>query len=201
MEQTTLQFIQDYGYWIALPIMILEGPIITLVMGALASFGYFNPLVVVAFGVAADLVSDSFWYWTGYHGGGKILAKLKIADTGDNQTLQKLKDRFESHPGKFFFAAKVLPGITGTSMGLAGAVKINYLRVMYYSVWGGIVWSGILTAIGYYFGKQVTNINAILSRAGVVVFIILVLFLFYEFWFGRFLAKKFAVWRENESQD
>jgi membrane protein DedA with SNARE-associated domain len=197
MEHSILQFIQHYGYWIAVPIMIIEGPIITLVMGALASFGYFNPVAVAVFGFTADLVSDTFWYWSGYHGGDRVLARLKIPQSEDNKTLQRMKDRFESHPGKIFFGAKVLPGITSTTMVLAGAVKTNYLKVLRYSVWGGMIWSAALTGIGYFFGRRAAGLNQLLSRAGIVFFILLALFLFYEFWFGRYLAKKIAVWRQN----
>ena len=196
-----MQFIQHFGYWIAVPIMVVEGPIITLIMGFLASFGYFNPAVVVAFAVTADLISDAFYYWSGYHGGDRVLAKLKIPMSRDNQTLQRFRQRFESHPGKIFFVSKILPGITFTTMVLAGGVKVRYFKVLRYALLGGIVWSSILTAIGFFFGRQAANIHKVLSWTGVLFFIGLALFLFYEFWFGRFLAKKFAVWRQNGNQD
>lgn len=190
-----LQFLIAYGYWIAVPIMVLEGPIITIVMGFLSSLGFFNILIVICLGVISDLVSDTIYYWSGYHGGPKVLAKLKIPQVQDNQSLQKLKQRFEDHPGKIYFSAKVLTGIAHSTFVLAGVTRINYAKVLKYSIPGGIVWSTGLAVLGYYFGRQATTINQFLTRTGIVMFSLLVLFLLYKFWFGKYLARKFVVWK------
>lgn len=190
-----LQFLIHYGYWIAVPIMVLEGPIITIVMGFLSSLGFFNILIVICLGVISDLVSDTIYYWSGYHGGPKVLAKLKIPQIQDNQSLQKLKQRFEEHPGKIFFGAKVLTGIAHSTFVLAGVTRINYAKILKYSIPGGIVWSTGLAALGFYFGRHAYTIHSFLTKTGIILFSLLVLFLLYKFWFGKYLARKFVVWK------
>ena len=148
-----LEFFVRYGYWIVIPIMIIEGPIITLIMGFLASLGFFNIFAVIALGVVSDLVSDSIYYFSGYHGGPKVLEKLKLPSLRQNHGLQKLKQRFDDHPGKIFFSVKVLTGVAHTTFVLAGVTRVNYARMIRYALAGGIVWSAGLAALGYYFGN------------------------------------------------
>ncbi len=194
-----LQFLVDYGYWIAVPVMIIEGPVATIVMGFLSSFGFFNILIVIGLGVISDLVSDTIYYWSGYHGGPKVLDKLKISQLHQNSSLQKLKQRFEEHPGKFFFGAKVLTGLAHSTFVLAGVTRINYPKILKFSIPGGMVWSTGLGLLGFYFGKHATDIGKFLSRTGLIFFSLLVLFLFYKFWFGKYLAQKYAAWRNKNN--
>jgi membrane-associated protein len=195
-----LLFLIRYGYFVAVPIMILEGPIITIVMGFLCSLGFFNLLAVIVLGVISDLISDTIYYWSGYHGGPKVLKKLKISqiDQG-NQSLQKLKDRFEQHPGKIFFSAKVLTGLAQSTFVLAGVTRINYPKVLKYTIPGGIIWTGSLAILGYYFGRYATDISKFLSRTGLVLFFLLASFLVYKFWFGQYISQRFAVWKARSN--
>ena len=193
------QFIGEYGYWIAVPIMIIEGPIITLLMGFLSSLGLFNIFIVIALGVISDLVSDAIYYWSGYASGPKVLEKLKIPLVRDNTALQKLKSRFEEHPGKIFFGAKGLTGIAHRTFVLAGVTRVDYEKILKFTIPGGIVWSSALGLLGFYFGAHTTDIGKFLSGTGLVLFGLLILFLFYKFWFGRYLAQKYAVWKEKKN--
>ncbi|MCL5435525.1 MAG: hypothetical protein M1275_00345, partial [Patescibacteria group bacterium] len=61
-----VQFFLVYGYWIALPLMVVAGPFATITMAAIASFGYFNPIAVFVLGFSADLISDTIFYSLGY---------------------------------------------------------------------------------------------------------------------------------------
>lgn len=192
-----LQFLADYGYWIAVPIMILEGPFITIIMGFFASLGLFDIYVVITLSVISDLFSDTFYYAIGRHAGPPILSRFKVPGGTDHENLQKLRQRFERYPGRIFFTAKVLTGIAHSTFALAGVVKYSYKKVLPYSIPGGIIWSAALGMLGFYFGWQATNISRFLSSAGLVLFGLLVLFLFYEFYLGKRLARKFVVWRSR----
>lgn len=190
-----IQFIIQYGYWIAVPIMIIEGPVTTLVMGFFASLGLFDVFIVGLLAFISDMISDAFYYWSGHRGGPAVLKRLKIPGGVDNDGLRKLKKRFTTHPGKIFFLAKVLTGIAHSTFVLAGVTRVGYRKILKYSIPGGLVWSFGLAFLGFYFGVQVNNISRFLSRAGLIIFGLLVLFLVYEFWLGKFLIKKYAVWQ------
>ena len=40
--QNIFFFLQHYGYWVMLPLMIIEGPVATVIAALLASLGAFN---------------------------------------------------------------------------------------------------------------------------------------------------------------
>lgn len=195
--QEILAFLIRYGYWLAVPIMILEGPLITIAMGFLCSLGFFNIFLVIALGAVSDLISDSIYYLSGYHGGPKVLARLELPQTDDNQTLQKLKDRFNEHPFQIFFGAKVLTGIAHSTFVLSGVTHVNYGKILKYSIPGGLLWSTGLALLGFYFGENTTSIGKFLSASGLALFSLLLAFLVYKFWFGKYIARKFAVWKEK----
>lgn len=186
-----LEFISAYGYWIAVPLMIIEGPIITLVMGFLASTGAVDILVVIALGTISDLISDTIYYYAGRHGSPWVMKKFKIPDLAQNHSLQALKEKFETHPGKIFFGCKVLTGVAHSTFVLAGVTRINYFRVLKYTILGGIVWSSALALVGFYFGKNLVPISHHLTKVGIGLFVLLIIFLLYKVWlkkyFGRFL--------------
>ena len=194
-----LSFLIQYGYWLAVPIMILEGPIITIVMGFLASFGFFNIFIVIIFGVVSDLISDFIYYWSGLRGGPKVLSKFKISQLADNGILQKMRQQFQKHPWNFFFGAKVLTGVAHTTFVLAGVTKFGYKRMLKYTIPGGIVWSAGLAVLGYYFGKSAISIQKFLSTSGIILFLLLILFLIYKFWFGKYIARKLVNWNYSRS--
>src|SRR3989344_4979465 len=84
-DSPTLQFLIQYGYWFAIPIMIIEGPIATIVMAFFASFGYFNPFVVLFFSFFSDLISDSGFYAIGRYNGSWFTRKFgKYFNINDN---------------------------------------------------------------------------------------------------------------------
>lgn len=192
-----LQFIAHYGYWIAVPIMILEGPFITIIMGFLSSFGLFNIFIVIGLGVISDLISDTILYRIGYHGGPWVLKKFKIREIQHNAKLTELRRQFNEHTGKIFFSAKVLTGVAQSTFVLAGLTKINYRKILKFSIPGGIVWSSGLAILGYYFGRHTTTVSKFLSRTGIILFSLVILVLLYKFWFGKYLARRYELWKEK----
>ena len=197
-----LQFIQHYGYWIAIPIMIIEGPVITVIMGFLSSLGVFNLSTVIGLGVIADLISDTFYYWSGRHGGELVLKKLKIPHHFSPQKdIENLKAKFEAHPKKIIFFSKILPGVTNTTYVLAGVARLGYRKVMQIGVFGGLIWTTGLALFGYYFGRHAINLERIIVKIGAMVFVLILCYMFYRFWLKKYIARKAAVWRENGNED
>ena len=60
-----IQFLSEYGYWIAFPLMIIEGPIVTLIASFMASMGVFDVWFVLFLSVLGDLIADIIFYGIG----------------------------------------------------------------------------------------------------------------------------------------
>ena len=60
-----LGWLIQYKYIVLFPIMVFEGPIITILAGFLSSLGYLNIFIAYGIVVMGDIVGDSLYYAAG----------------------------------------------------------------------------------------------------------------------------------------
>lgn len=185
--QPIIQFLLSNGYVLAWPLMVLEGPVITMGMAALASRGYFNIGIVIVLGVVADLVSDYVLYTIGAHPWFLKLARFLGVDS---RLATYLQSHFNERGDHIIFLAKVLPGLAAPTFIAAGLVHYPIKRFYQRAIPGGLIWTGMLATIGYFFGKYVTSFNKLLTRTGIVFLILLVVIILFQFYFGKKLAER-----------
>ncbi len=155
-----------------LPLMIVEGPVVTIIAAMLASLGAFAWPVVLFFSVLGDLLGDVLLYGAGrkwgmgfVHGPGKYLG---ISE----ELVLKMEKYFQKHGGKTIFAVKSTTGLCWATFATAGIVKMDFRKFLQYSLLGGIVWSGFLVAMGYFYGYLWRSIKQYLSWIGVIIFVV-----------------------------
>jgi membrane protein DedA with SNARE-associated domain len=170
--QIIFQFLKHYGYFAMLPLMIVEGPVVTIIAAMLASLGAFAWPVVLFFSVLGDLLGDVLLYGAGrkwgmgfVHGPGKYLG---ISE----ELVLKMEKYFQKHGGKTIFAVKSTTGLCWATFATAGIVKMDFRKFLQYSLLGGIVWSGFLVAMGYFYGYLWRSIKQYLSWIGVIIFVV-----------------------------
>jgi len=155
MEQAGQQifdFLSQYGYWGMLPLMIIEGPIVTIIAAMLASLGAFSWTIVLVLSMAGDVIGDVILYGLGYrYGMGFVRGFGKYMGITEKLVL-KMEKYFEKHGGKTIFAVKSTTGLCWAAFTAAGIVKMDFRKFVKYSVLGGIVWSGLLISMGYFYG-------------------------------------------------
>ena len=155
------QLILQYRYLILIPLSILEGPIIAVAAGTLASLGYFNVYVLAVFFFLLDLAKDAFYYALGYWGGNTKMVRKLLGKMGVREDhLQDIRHLWEKHPGKTMFIGKLSYGIASSFVVLAGTVKMPLKK---FFGWGAIVaiaqyWT--LLALGYFFGNAIGGTTA-----------------------------------------
>lgn len=171
-SQELLELITTWGYPAMFLLMVLEGPIATISAAFLASMGFFNPIAVYFLSVIGDIVGDVILYRLGYSGGKKFLEKaerfLKIKES----LVNKLEQLFKTKGAKIIFSVKSTTGLVYITFILAGAVKMDFRKFLYYSLLGGLVWSALLVCLGYFFGYAAEQISAYIKYAGVGIFIL-----------------------------
>jgi len=168
--QIIFEFLKHYGYWAMLPLMIIEGPIATILSAMLASLGAFWWPIVLAFSIAGDLIGDMIFYGLGYkwgmkfvRGPGKYLGITEVL-------VLRMEKYFAKHGGKTIFAVKSTTGLCWATFVTAGIVKMDFKKFMQYSFFGGIVWSGFLVAMGYFYGYLWKSIKHYISWVGWIIF-------------------------------
>jgi membrane protein DedA with SNARE-associated domain len=173
MEQTgqnIFEFLKTYGYWGMLPLMIIEGPIVTILAAMLASLGAFAWPVVLLFSILGDSVGDVLLYGAGRKWGMGFARKFGKYLGFTEELVVKLGKHFEKHGGKTIFAVKSTTGLCWATFTTAGIVKMDFKKFLKYSLLGGVVWSGFLVAMGYFYGYLWKTIKQYLSWVGWLVF-------------------------------
>lgn len=169
MEQTgqhIFQFLSQYGYWIMLPLMVVEGPVVTLVGAMLSSLGAFNVFVVFIFSVLGDIIGDVILFGLGYkYGMGFVRNVGKYIGITEN-LVRKMEKYFSRHGGKTIFAVKSTTGLCWATFVAAGIAKMDFRKFLKNSFYGGIVWSGFLVAMGYFYGYLWREIRDNISWIG-----------------------------------
>lgn len=189
-DPQVLHYIKTFGYPSLFLIMVIEGPIITIIGAFLASLGFFNVWIIFLLSLLGDISGDIILYALGYFGGSKILARaeklLKVSFT----TIDKLRRLFTLHGQKTIFYVKSTTGLCWITFILAGTLKMNFKTFLRASFWGGIVWSGLLVLIGYFFGYAFEKINVYLKYAGIIITLAVVSFIFFMTLYKKSRSRK-----------
>jgi membrane protein DedA with SNARE-associated domain len=174
-SQQFLHLLPYWGYPLMFVLMFFEGPFATMIAAFLASQGLFNIGIVFVLSVLGDVLGDIGLYHIGYYGGSHIIEKvqkfLKISDTA----VEKLKNKFHQNSGKLIFYVKSTTGLSYITFTLAGALRMKLLKFIKYSILGGLVWSGLLVFLGYFFGYAAAQVSLYIKYAGIAVFVVAIL--------------------------
>jgi len=174
--QELIQALSLWGYPAMLLLMILEGPIATIIAAFLASLGYFNVFIVFGLSVTGDVIGDIILYYIGFFGGSRILPKvekfLKIRDA----TVKKLKDKFHQNSERLIFYVKSTTGLAYIAFITAGTLRMDIWKFVKNSILGGLVWSSLLVILGYFFGYAAEQISQYIKYAGAIILAAAVMF-------------------------
>ena len=171
--------ILKYKYFVLFPILVVEGPIATLVSGFLASpnMHVFNIFFLYFFVFFADICGDNMYYWIGRLTGKKILERFKIWKKKETDYELALKEYFSKKGGVTIMFAKISHGFGWPSMVAAGGAKMSYLRFNFYCTITSIFKSAILLFIGYYYGKAYIQMVSYIGDLGALISTIFIIFI------------------------
>lgn len=189
-DPQVLQYIKAFGYPSLFLIMVIEGPIITVIGAFLASLGFFNIWLIFSLSLLGDLVGDILLYVLGYWGGSRILSRAEKWFKINSTTMEKLRRLFTLRGQKTIFYVKSTTGLCWITFILAGTLRMNFRTFLYASFLGGIVWSGFLVVSGYFFGYAFEKINAYLKYAGIFIVLLVFSFIFFMILYKKHQSRK-----------
>jgi membrane-associated protein len=172
-----------YKYALVFPICAAEGPIITIICGFILRQGYFHfwPLYLTV--IIADLVGDAFWYGLGYYGASWALRRYGKFVSLRPEVVAKIQAKFKEHQNKTLLISKMTTGFGFAIFTLmtAGTIKVPLKNFFAMNALGGLWWSGLLLAIGYFYGNLYNQFDSGLRVASIVVFAVVIIGLLYGF--------------------
>ncbi|HTK38871.1 MAG TPA: VTT domain-containing protein [Pyrinomonadaceae bacterium] len=129
----------------------LPGDSLLVVSGLFAAAGKLNiALVLLAF-FLGSVLGDSTGYWIG-RGMGKTLFNRESSWVFKPSRVEKAKHFFEKYGVKTVILARFVPIVRTFAPLVVGAAEMPYLRFLFFSLIGGLLWINSMVLAGYFLG-------------------------------------------------
>ena len=182
IDQHLIELTQTYGLWIyAILFLIvfcetglvvtpfLPGDWLLFAAGAVAALGGMNVHMAAALLLAAAVIGDAANFAIGKYFGEKLFAKPD-SRVFKREYLDKTHAFYEKYGGKTIILARFVPIVRTFAPFVAGMGNMHYGRFICYNIIGALVWVGLLTYAGYFFGElPVVKNNFGLVVIGIIV--------------------------------
>lgn len=166
MDQQLPVIIQNLGGWTYLLLFMvifietglvilpfLPGDSLLFTTGAVAALpaSQLNPVLVYGIMASAAVLGDTNNYWIGHYLGPKVFSgRYRWIK---KEYLQRTENFYQRHGRKTIFLARFVPIVRSFAPFVAGIGRMTYPHFISYNIFGGIIWTGLLIGIGYFFGN------------------------------------------------
>lgn len=174
------------GYWIVAVAVLLErsifvgliipGDIVLALGGIYAAREQLALPWVIVVAVLAAVVGESIGYWLGRRYGASLIARIPLVRRLGPR-LEAAEAYFARHGGKTVAVGRFATAVGSFIPFVAGVARMPYRRFMAYDLPAIIVWGGGIAAVGYAFGSNLDRVSRLLSRFGLVVLAVVVVFI------------------------
>ncbi|MDP1723007.1 MAG: DedA family protein [Candidatus Gottesmanbacteria bacterium] len=157
----------------------LPGDSLLFAAGAIAALGALNVWIVAVILIIAAILGDTVNYWIGHYFGQKIVNHPRIPFI-NQEHIDKTEQFYKKHGGKTIILARFVPIVRTFAPFVAGIGTMEYRKFLQYNVIGGVIWVGIFTFAGYFFGNM-AFIKENFHYAIVAIVVLSVLPMIYEY--------------------
>nr|WKF61757.1 Inner membrane protein YohD [Paraburkholderia busanensis] len=151
--------------------------------GTMAAMGQTSYASVVFAAVAATLIADSLWFFTGRAYGRRLLNYLVRFSLSLDTTVRIARNTYERHGAPILAVAKFLPGLGLISAPLLGTTAINVSVFLLWDVIGATLWASVWTIGGAALHEQIVQFMLFVRHNGgtivdtfVAIFVIALLY-------------------------
>jgi membrane protein DedA with SNARE-associated domain len=178
----SLQLIEHYmllyGYWAVFFGVMLEnagvpvpGETILLIAGYFASTGKFNIALVMVIAATGAVIGDNIGFAIGHHYGRNVLLRIGRFFFLTPKRFEHMESYFKRHGNKTILVARFITGLRVFAALLAGASKMPWRLFFIYNVTGAILWSVVITTLGYLFGQSLPLLIKWVGRSGTIMLV------------------------------
>ncbi len=193
--------IQEWGrsnYLLLFLLIIVEGPIATLLGAAAASAGFMRLSLVILVAAAANLIADIGWYSLGYFSKEETLIRYLGWLGLRARHLDKLRWAMRRHARKVLLIAKFSTGFAIPALVAAGLSKIPLRRWFPVVFAAGVGWSTCLALVGFYATQAIKQVQAGLHVMALIALAALFMLVLYIVRRGLRSTRSFVEEIDNE---
>lgn len=169
-----------YGYWAVFFGVMLEnagvpipGETILLIAGYFASTGEFHLGLVMLIAATGAVIGDNIGFAIGHHFGRNVLLRVGRFFFLTPKRFEHMENYFERHGNKTILVARFITGLRVFAALLAGASRKMPWRVFFvYNVAGALLWSVVITTLGYLFGQSLPLLIKWVGRSGTILLVL-----------------------------
>ncbi|OGH06833.1 MAG: hypothetical protein A2W22_02175 [Candidatus Levybacteria bacterium RBG_16_35_11] len=184
-----IEWLLVYKYIVLFPIMVIEGPIITIIAGFFASLSLLNIYIVYIVILVADLTGDVIYYSIGRWGRESFLDHYGKYLGLKKKNIERVESHFEKHRKKTLIAGKLSHAVGAPILVAAGIAKVPFFEFLWLNAVATLPKALAFLLIGYYFGQAYVRLNKYLDYISLGFLILGILFIIFYFGFNRIKGK------------
>ncbi|GMQ78347.1 MAG: hypothetical protein BMS9Abin02_0850 [Anaerolineae bacterium] len=159
LQQGQLPQLGSWNYLLLASFIIWQGPVATILGGAAASAGLFQPGLVFIVAISTNLSADILWYTIGRRGNVDRLFKQDGRFSRHQHRYLLLQEGMRQHATKILLLAKLSAGFALPTLIAAGLSGLSWRRWFPVVFIGETIWTGTLILIGYFFTEAVKQVE------------------------------------------
>ncbi len=136
----------------------LPGDSLLFTAGILAASGHFLIVPIILVVLAGAILGDSVGYYFGAKAG-PFLFKRNDSRFFKKAHLERSAAFYEKHGSKTILLARFVPIVRTFAPIVAGASLMEYRRFLLWNAIGGVLWTLLLTLLGYGLGNSIPNVD------------------------------------------
>lgn len=183
------QWVLHNGYWLTFLIMIIEGPIITVVASFAASLGYFNVFFIFLIAFLGDIVGDFIWYVIGYLTRLAVINKYGRYFGVSVARIEKLRKLLEKHSKKILLAIKLSPIAPTLGLVIVGNSHFPPKRFAKIVSLISVPKTIFFVVLGYFFGYSYTAMAKYFDKGFYGLLVVLVVFFIIFFVYKKIVLR------------
>ncbi len=142
------------GMFLESTVFPLPSELIMIPAGMAAAQGLMNLYLAIFFGVLGNLLGAIFSYYLAISLGRSVLLKIGKYFFFKPKTIIKIEKFFNNHGEISVFIGRLILGFRHFISLPAGLARMNIKHFCLYTTLGSLVWTSVLTILGYFIGKN-----------------------------------------------
>ncbi len=153
--ETVVVLLIKYKYLVLFPFAIVEGPLLSLIIGFLVFNGTLNFWLALIILLIGDIIPDTLFYCIGYFGRGSKFIKGKIIESDFfSKNLLVMERLWDEHTLKIMFLGKLAFGVSIPFLISSGMARISYKKFILFAILVDVFKFCVIILIGYIMGNS-----------------------------------------------